>query len=1089
MAAASAAYSGSASEYDPGGLHSRMSRTSHAAPSVTGVVALYLQQNPTATAIQVRDAVINYAFNDNFTGSTPNDDWGYGKIDAYAMLTNTVTLITSPISYTICSNGNAPFTANHNNPAVTYQWQEDTGSGFVNLVNGGIYSGVTTKTLTLSVIPAIADANKYRCFLDNPMGCGKYTDAATLSVTGGPEVTFASTIDSTCYNAGVQTADLAYTSPVFSPNLYSITWGATAIAEGFVNLTDAALPASPIVINVPAAVLATTYTASITLKNAVACVSPTYTTSITIDTVIFVNGGGGGQAVCEVVAATVSGISAGNGTLLWAHNGAGSLANATTYTPTYTPVISDTNSIVTLTMTMSATNACGAYAPTATYTVSVEGMPDATAGGNATICVTNPGIVSGATKKSGAILWTHDGLGTIFSGATTLSPIYVPVLLDAGNAVVLTMTVSANTPACGANSATATFTLNIDGAPTASAGGNDNICEDATAIVSGATGNFGAISWSENGAGSLTNALTYTPTYTPHSIDKGTAVKLTMTVSSTNTCIGNATALYTVNVDGLPTASAGGSETICENGTVIVSGASVTNGSIVWTHNGSGPPIVGPNILTPTYTAVPTDTNSVVTLTMTVTSTNTCGGTAIATYSVTVDGLPTVTTPTSFTICENAPRPITGANSTNGSVLWTHNGSGAITNSNSLTPTYTANAGDANNTVKLYLNVNGSNAGCGVNSVIDSCTIVIAGLPVATTGNTVDSICVTAIATVAGAIAKYGTVNWSTNGTGTLANDTTLSPTYTPLANEAGEMVTLTMTVTSTTSCAPQTDSAKYYIKIDPLPTATLDSNLNIACVLNPLEIKNSTVTNGTVIWSEDGAGSFTSDSTAVEVVYLPVLADVDSVITLVKTVTSNNACAPQSLNDSISFTVNASPEGVILSGLQPSNCYNAAVTTLKGLPTGGYFIGEGIIDTVLGTFNPLKAGEGVHTISYVYNDSIGCSTTSTLITVVLPEALGIDSCTTFSLRSNVFTPNGDGINDQFTISFTVPKGLYTGDAYESFTISIYSKWGVEVFTSHSPLVSWDGYNPSGVKVTAGTYYYVVDMFGEKHKGFITLMR
>src|SRR6185436_2975074 len=99
---------------------------------------------------------------------------------------------------------------------------------------------------------------------------------------------------------------------------------------------------------------------------------------------------------------------------------------------------------------------------------------------------------------------------------------------------------------------------------------------NGTATVSGATAANGTILWTENGAGTITaGATTLTPTYTAAAGDEGNTVTLTMTVTSNNAC-GTATAppvTYSIIVNPLPTATAGGSTTICSNGTVTVSGA------------------------------------------------------------------------------------------------------------------------------------------------------------------------------------------------------------------------------------------------------------------------------------------------------------------------------------------------------------------------------------------------------------------------------------------------------------------------------------------------------------------------------------
>jgi hypothetical protein len=48
---------------------------------------LYLQKYPTATAMQVKNAILNCSRQDAFTGTTPNNAYGYGKADAFKTLT------------------------------------------------------------------------------------------------------------------------------------------------------------------------------------------------------------------------------------------------------------------------------------------------------------------------------------------------------------------------------------------------------------------------------------------------------------------------------------------------------------------------------------------------------------------------------------------------------------------------------------------------------------------------------------------------------------------------------------------------------------------------------------------------------------------------------------------------------------------------------------------------------------------------------------------------------------------------------------------------------------------------------------------
>lgn len=64
---------------DPYGL---MQGTSMAAPVVTGTAALMLQRNPALTQAQIKSCLESTARSDAFTGTTPNNAWGAGKLDA-----------------------------------------------------------------------------------------------------------------------------------------------------------------------------------------------------------------------------------------------------------------------------------------------------------------------------------------------------------------------------------------------------------------------------------------------------------------------------------------------------------------------------------------------------------------------------------------------------------------------------------------------------------------------------------------------------------------------------------------------------------------------------------------------------------------------------------------------------------------------------------------------------------------------------------------------------------------------------------------------------------------------------------------------
>ncbi|WP_295666519.1 gliding motility-associated C-terminal domain-containing protein, partial [uncultured Mucilaginibacter sp.] len=82
----------------------------------------------------------------------------------------------------------------------------------------------------------------------------------------------------------------------------------------------------------------------------------------------------------------------------------------------------------------------------------------------------------------------------------------------------------------------------------------------------------------------------------------------------------------------------------------------------------------------------------------------------------------------------------------------------------------------------------------------------------------------------------------------------------------------------------------------------------------------------------------------------------------------------------------------------------------------------------------------------------------------------------------NAFTPNGDGINDVWNVSAL--------QSYPGCTISIYNRYGALVYNSVNYPNAWDG-TVNGKKLSAGTYYYVIDLKNGKRPlaGSVTILR
>jgi len=98
--------------------------------------------------------------------------------------------------------------------------------------------------------------------------------------------------------------------------------------------------------------------------------------------------------------------------------------------------------------------------------------------------------------------------------------------------------------------------------------------------------------------------------------------------------------------------------------------------------------------------------------------------------------------------------------------------------------------------------------------------------------------------------------------------------------------------------------------------------------------------------------------------------------------------------------------------------------------------------------------------------DNSGCIDYDTLTIEVSVEPSKLENI------PNVFTPNGDGINDIWKFSEESLKGM------QEFHITIYNRWGQKVWETENQdeaiNTGWDGKNFLGITCSPGIYYYVI---------------
>jgi gliding motility-associated-like protein len=94
----------------------------------------------------------------------------------------------------------------------------------------------------------------------------------------------------------------------------------------------------------------------------------------------------------------------------------------------------------------------------------------------------------------------------------------------------------------------------------------------------------------------------------------------------------------------------------------------------------------------------------------------------------------------------------------------------------------------------------------------------------------------------------------------------------------------------------------------------------------------------------------------------------------------------------------------------------------------------------------------------------------------------------------NVFTPNADGYNDEFSPKDISDENFMQAIAnMQKIEFEVYNRWGVKVFESVNVIPRWDG-RFNGADAPAGTYYWIVKYTNTaensyEDKGFVQVIR
>lgn len=155
------------------------------------------------------------------------------------------------------------------------------------------------------------------------------------------------------------------------------------------------------------------------------------------------------------------------------------------------------------------------------------------------------------------------------------------------------------------------------------------------------------------------------------------------------------------------------------------------------------------------------------------------------------------------------------------------------------------------------------------------------------------------------------------------------------------------------------------------------------------------------------------------------------------------------------------------------------AGTSINLFATGGtsylWMPGAGLSCNTCAT--PVATPTTTTTYSVTVTDSAGCSSVIYVtVDVTLP-------CSDFTVP-NVFTPNDDGINDDFVVDAHNPS---------TYSIEIFDRWGKMVYTSNDATQYWNGRILKTDNLAPdGVYYYIIKAtcFSQSyaHKGYVQLL-
>ena len=1017
-------------------------------------------------------AYIDYQVSGNrLCGSTV-----YDTIRVYTQPQMTVAI--TPLNPMACPNGgtNVTLTATASGGDAPYSFSWSTGqtTPSINVTNVGTY----TVTVT--------DTNSNCSAISQPVTVSALPVPNAPVVTSNSPLCTGSTLDLSA--SAVAGASYSWTGP-----------------NGFISNQQ-----NPLINNVTINE-AGTYSVTVTVNG---CTSSTATTTVTVNTIPSSPAAGSNSPVCEAASLNLSASLIPAATYSW------TAPDGTIYA-TQNPVINNVSSLNTGIYSVTATvNGC--TSAVATTTVVINPLPATPiVSSNSPVC-SGTTILLTANSNAGA---TYSWLGpngfsslsqnpTIPTATVNASGNYsvTPFLNGcAGNAAATVVTVNqtpsspvagSNSPVCegsglnltaspvanasygwsgpngfssslqnpvinnittagnglysvtatvnGCTSVAATIPVTVNAAPSApAAASNSPLCTGNNLLLM--AGNMAGASYAWTGPNGFSSSL-QNPTITNAGTIQSGIYSVTATV---NGCTGNASNI-TVTVNPIPSPPVlSANSPICTGNTILLNASSIAGATYGWT----GPTGFASSSQNPSIPNAAATNAGIYNAWVTV------NGCISANASTVVNINPTPVAPTATNngaLCQGSNLALSASTIAGAAYNWTGpNGFTATTQNSSVSNITLANAGQ----YQVTATVNG----CA--SLPGNTTVIINQPAVANAGNDRTACITDFLINLNGTISGgSSTGTWSSSGTGSFTpSNTSLNGIYmlTPFDKASGA---IRLTLRSTNNGACPASISSMMVRLSARPSANAGSDKSICANAN-IFLNGSVNNAGGGMWSSSGTGGFNPSNTSLNATYTPSLSDISNgKLTFTLTTTGNGGCmaASSSIIGTINPLpqVNAGPDKYVIE--KNSIVLNPAVTgtSLKYTWSPGFYLSS---DTIL---NPVCTPLADVVYKITATDKNGCSANDDIAIKVLkiPEI------------PNVFTPNGDGINDTWQIKYLA--------SYVDCTVEIYNRYGQLLFQSTGYNNPWNG-TANGKPVPAATYYYIINLKNglKPLSGFVDIVR